>query len=101
MRQAIEEGFIHDVLKNYVTYDTYFQVTKTVTADPEVDSKKAKKAIARFVSLHPTNLSQKQKLLSNTSAVLPRTKLVGKPKRWLSLLLGCMPNDTWMRLKSI
>ena len=41
MRQAIEEGFIHDVLKYYTTYKTYFKLTKAVEDDPEVDEKKA------------------------------------------------------------
>lgn len=63
MRQAIEEGFIHDVLKHYVTYDTYFKICKSVSDDPEVEQKKAKKMIARFVSIHPTNLSQKAEVI--------------------------------------
>ena len=37
MRQAIEEGFILDVLKNYTTYKTYFKLTKAIEDDPEVD----------------------------------------------------------------
>jgi hypothetical protein len=38
MRQAIEEGFIHDVLANYVTYETYWKIEKAVTDDPEYDT---------------------------------------------------------------
>jgi type I restriction enzyme R subunit len=56
MRQAIEEGFILDVLKNYVTYSTYFKLANASTEDPEVDQRKATAALARFVSLHPTKL---------------------------------------------
>ncbi len=52
MRQAIEEGFILDVLKNYTTYKTYYRLAKAVEEDPEVDRAKATNAIARFVSLH-------------------------------------------------
>jgi type I restriction enzyme R subunit len=44
MRQAIEEGFIHDVLKSYVTYSTYYRFEKTVENDPTVDKSKAKRA---------------------------------------------------------
>lgn len=63
MRQAIEEGFILDVLANYVTYDTYWKVEKAVAEDPTVDKAKAQAAIARFVSLHPHNLAQKAEII--------------------------------------
>ncbi len=63
MRQAIEEGFILDVLKNYTTYKTYYRLAKAVEEDPEVDRVKATNAIARFVSLHPHNLAQKTEVM--------------------------------------
>ncbi len=63
MRQAIEEGFILDVLANYTTYKTYWKIEKTVRDDPEHDKARAKAAIARFVSLHPTNLAQKAEIV--------------------------------------
>ena len=63
MRQAIEEGFILDVLANYVTYQTYWNIEKTVTGDPEYDPKKAGAAIARFVTLHEHNLAQKAQVI--------------------------------------
>ena len=53
MRQATEEGFILDVLRNYTTYKTYYCFAKAVDGDPEVEKDKAKRAIARFTSLHP------------------------------------------------
>ena len=59
MRQAIEEGFIHDVLANYVTYETYWKIEKAVTDDPQYDTAKARRAIAKYVGLHEANLSQK------------------------------------------
>ncbi len=59
MRQAIQEGFILDVLANYVTYDTYFKIDKAITDDPELDSARARSAIARFVLLHDSNLTQR------------------------------------------
>ena len=61
MKQAIQEGFILDVLRNYVTYKTYFRIAK-IEDDPEFESAKATKAISRFVSLHPHNIEQKRKL---------------------------------------
>ena len=63
MRQAIQEGFILDVLANYVTYETYWRIEKAVADDPEFESKKAQAAIARFVSLHDHNLSQKAEIV--------------------------------------
>jgi type I restriction enzyme, R subunit len=59
MRQAIEEGFIMDVLANYTTYQTFWKIEKRTEEDPEYDAKKARRAIARFVSLHPHHLAQK------------------------------------------
>ena len=63
MRQAIEEGFILDVLANYVTYQTYFKIEKAVEDDPEYDPGEAGAAIARFVTLHDYNLSQKAEVI--------------------------------------
>jgi type I restriction enzyme R subunit len=63
MRQAIEEGFILDVLQHYTTYKTYFKMVKSIEEDPKVDKKKAAKALARFMSLHPHNIAQKTEVM--------------------------------------
>jgi type I restriction enzyme R subunit len=63
MRQAIEEKFILDVLKNYTTYKTYFRLIKSIADDPQLDKKKAARALARFVSFHPYNLAQKTEVM--------------------------------------
>ncbi len=63
MKQAIEEGFIMDVLAHYTTYKSYFRLSKAIEDDPEVDKSKASKAIARFLSLHPHNLAQKTEVI--------------------------------------
>jgi type I restriction enzyme, R subunit len=63
MRQAIEEGFIMDVLANYTTYQTFWKIEKATEEDPEYDAKKARRAIARFVSLHPHHLAQKAEVI--------------------------------------
>jgi type I restriction enzyme R subunit len=63
MRQAIEEGFILDVLANYTTYKTYWRIEKAVSDDPAYEGPKARRAIARFVSLHPSNLAQKAEII--------------------------------------
>ena len=58
MRQAIEEGFIMDVLANYTTYKRFFGLIKQVEDDPDVPRKKAAKALARYLELHPVNIEQ-------------------------------------------
>lgn len=59
MKQAIEEGFILDVLRNYVTYKTYFEVRQLVERDVNVPKSKTKRKIAKSRDIHPTNISQK------------------------------------------
>lgn len=64
MRQAVEEGFVLDVLANYLTYSTYYRLANGLTdADPEVPKGKAAAALARFVSLHPSAFSQKAEVI--------------------------------------
>lgn len=53
MRQAIEERFILDVTSNYVTYDSYCRVVKTIDDDPELESKEAKRQLAHLISTNP------------------------------------------------
>jgi hypothetical protein len=59
MRQAIEEGFILDVLQNYTTYDAYYKLEKTIEDDPKLSGRRAQSRIARFASLDPTVIDQK------------------------------------------
>ncbi|MCL1076920.1 type I restriction endonuclease subunit R [Parashewanella spongiae] len=64
MRQAIEEGFILDVLKNYTNYKVAYQLAQKIeAADEEVDSKKAKVKLSRWVRLHEYNIAQKVKVI--------------------------------------
>ncbi len=63
MRQAIEEGFILDVLRNYTTYSTWFKFVKTVEDDPAIPKKKGAKALAKFKELHPHNIEQKTEVM--------------------------------------
>jgi type I restriction enzyme R subunit len=80
MRQAIEEGFILDVLANYVTYQTYWRIEKTIADDPEYEAAKARRAIARFVSLHPSNLAQKAEIIVEHFRAHVAAKIGGKAK---------------------
>jgi type I restriction enzyme R subunit len=63
MRQAIEEGFILDVLTNYTTYETYYRLLKAAADDPELPVRKAARALAKFMSLHPHNIEQKTEVM--------------------------------------
>ncbi|MGN6412516.1 type I restriction endonuclease subunit R [Flexivirga sp.] len=64
MRQAIEEGFILDVLANYTTYATYYKLaTSHPRNDPEVDSGKGRAVLARFASLHPYMMDAKAEVI--------------------------------------
>lgn len=63
MRQAIEEGFILDVLRNYTSYKTYYRLVKEVEDDPNLPKKKGVRALARFMSLHPHNIEQKTEVM--------------------------------------
>src|SRR3989344_2549051 len=80
MRQAIEEGFIIDVLKNYTTYQTFFRLSKQIEDDPKINKKKAKRAIARFVALHPHNLAQKTEVMIEHFRQVTMKKIGGKAK---------------------
>ena len=63
MKQAIEEGFILDVLQNYVTYKTYFELNKAVEDNPELETAAAKRKIAKYIELHDTNIAQKVEII--------------------------------------
>jgi type I restriction enzyme R subunit len=80
MRQAIEEGFILDVLANYTTYKTYFRIEKAITDDPEYDQARARRAIARFVTLHPHNLAQRAEIVVEHFRANTRKKIGGRAK---------------------
>ena len=79
MRQAIEEGFILDVLKNYMTYKTFFRISQKAE-DKIVNKKKASRAIARFLSLHPYNLAQKTEVMVEHFRQIASKNIGGKAK---------------------
>jgi type I restriction enzyme R subunit len=63
MKQAIEEGFIVDVLKNYTTYRAYFELLKKVENDPEYDKKKAQRLLIGYVERHDHAIETKVKIM--------------------------------------
>ena len=80
MRQAIEEGFILNVLENYTTYKTCFQIAKNTPDNPEVPTSKAIKTIRRYEELHPHNLQQKAAIIVETFREVTKRKIGGKGK---------------------
>ncbi|RFA25786.1 restriction endonuclease subunit R [Alkalilimnicola ehrlichii] len=80
MRQAIEEGFILDVLKRYVTYNTAWKLAHPEADDREVESSKASRKLARWVRLHPYNISQKVEIIVEHFRTNVRHLLDGQAK---------------------
>ncbi|MCC5843425.1 MAG: type I restriction endonuclease subunit R [Verrucomicrobia bacterium] len=80
MRQAIEERFILDVVKRYTTYATYYRLVKAVEDDPDLPKKKAARALAKFMSLHPHNIEQKTEVMVEHFRHKVRGHLGGKAK---------------------
>ena len=63
MRQAIEEGFILDVLRNYITFETFFNLLKTVADDPRVEKSKAVSLLKRYVNIHRFTIARKTEVM--------------------------------------
>ena len=80
MRQAIEEGFILDVLRHYTTYATYYRLLKECADDPQVERKNAAKALARFLKLHPHNIAQKTEIMIEHFHAVTRHRIGGRAK---------------------
>ena len=80
MRQAIEEGFILDVLQNYMTYNMYYKIAKAIPDDPELDTAAGVRAIRRFETLHPHNISQKTTVMLEHFRNVTRQKIGGRAK---------------------
>jgi type I restriction enzyme R subunit len=80
MRQAIEEGFILDVLANYTTYSTYYKLLKAAEDDPDLPKKKAARVLAKFMSLHPHNIEQKTEVIIEHFRRSVKRRLGGRGK---------------------
>ena len=80
MRQAIEEGFILDVLQNYTTYKQYYKIAKKIEGDPEYDKAKGARAVSRFESLHPHNIAQKTAIIIEHFREITKNKIDGRAK---------------------
>ena len=80
MKQAIEEGYILDVLQNFTEYDTMFKLNKEIDEDPEMKTDDAKKQIARFIELHETNIAQRIEVIVEHFRTVVMSELGGMAK---------------------
>src|SRR5438034_3825858 len=80
MRQAIEEGFILDVLENYTTYKAYWRLLKKIEDDPRYDKKKASYLLRSFVELHPHAISEKVRIMVEHFAAQAQNEIGGRAK---------------------
>ena len=80
MKQAIEEGFILDVLSNFTRYETFYQINKLVENDPRCKTNSAKRQIARFVQLHETNIGQRIEVIVEHFKNMVMDELGGQAK---------------------
>jgi len=82
MKQAIQEGFILDVLASYTPVQSYYRLLKTAPDDPEVDVKKARKKLRRYVEAHEHAVRQKAEIMVDhfSEQVLARRKLGGEAR---------------------
>ena len=85
MKQAIDEGFIVDVLQNYTTYDSYYALLKTIEDDPEYDKKKAQKKLKAYVESHEHAIKKKAVLMIRhfMESVIQKRKMGGLAKAML------------------
>lgn len=79
MKQAIEEGFILDVLQNYTPVDSYYKLIKSIEGDPEFDVKKARKKLRRYVESNEYAIQQKAEIMVDhfIEQVIGRHKIGG------------------------
>ncbi|MBN1839900.1 MAG: type I restriction endonuclease subunit R [Campylobacterales bacterium] len=82
MKQAIEEGFILDVLSNYTTYKSYYEIAKSIEDNPLFDTKKAQKKLRSFVEKNPSTIATKVEIILDhfMEKVVKTKKLKGKAK---------------------
>ena len=80
MRQAIEEGFILDVLESYTTYQAYWRLFKKIEDDPRYDKSKASYLLRSFVDLHPHAINEKVRIIVEHFTAKPQSEIGGRAK---------------------
>ena len=82
MKQAIEEGFIMDVLSHYTTYNSYYKIAKAIESDPEFEKKQAQKKLRAFVESQPETIQQKASIIVEHfhSQIIDKGKMGGQAR---------------------
>lgn len=82
MKQAIEEGFIMDVLRHYTTYNSYYKIVKAIESDPEFEKKQAQKKLRAFVESQPETIQQKASIIVEHfhSQIIDKGKMGGQAR---------------------
>ena len=82
MKQAIQEGFILDVLKNYTPVNSYYRLAKTIENDPLFDTKRAKKKLRKFVESNSHAIREKAEIMVDhfNSHVIAHRKIGGQAR---------------------
>ena len=96
MRQAIEEGFILDVLRNYTTYKTFFQLVQTADQDEDFPKRRTAVALSKFVATHAFNISQKTEVIIEHFREHIRHRIGGKAKAMV-VTSGRLPAVRYMQ----
>lgn len=107
MRQAIEEGFILDVLANYMTYTAYWRLLKKIEEDPRYDKKKAEFLLKSFVELHAHAIREKVRIIVEHFAAQVQDQISARRRRCSSHARACMRfatgsrwTSTWQRRRT-
>ena len=85
MKQAIQEGFILDVLENYTPVESYYKLVKKVEGDPEFDTKRAQKKLRRYVESHDHAIRLKAEIMVDhfhEQVLRARTRSAARRGRW-------------------
>ena len=96
MRQAIEEGFILDVLRNYTTYKTFFQLVQTADQDEDFPKRRTAVALSKFVATHAFNISQKTEVIIEHFREHIRRRIGGRAKAMV-VTSGRLPAVRYMQ----
>ena len=94
MRQAIDEGFILNVLANYTTYKAYFKLIKRAEEDPQVQKRAATKALARYMGKNEHHIAQKVDVMIEHFWRHTRHKINGRQRLW------SLPEAVWKRINT-
>lgn len=103
MKQAIEEGFIMDVLQNYTTVESYYRLEKAVEDDPEYDAKKARKKLSKYVEGHPEAIRRKAEIIVDhfLTHVYARHKIGGQARAMVATAGIERAIDTYRAIEAV